>query len=97
VSQVAAKKQLALRDERVKVVAHFRESGSVLAGTAQGVCEGFDIQLSIESDAPVEEIAELMRLAHRTCFTEHALSGQVKLTTKHLLNGEAIEIDPGGR
>ena len=96
-SQVATKKQLALRDERVKVVAHFRESGSVLAGPAQGVCEGFDIQLSIESDAPVEEIAELMRLAHRTCFTEHALSGQVKLTTKHLLNGEAIEIDAGDR
>ncbi|NIN67664.1 MAG: hypothetical protein GTO63_23770, partial [Anaerolineae bacterium] len=61
-----------MRDERVKVVAHFRESGSVLGGTAQGICEGFDIQLSIESDAPAEEITELMRLAHRMCFTEDA-------------------------
>jgi hypothetical protein len=31
------------------------------------------------------------------CFTEDALSGQVKLTAKHLLNGEAIEIDAGDR
>lgn len=91
-SQVAAKKKLVLHDERVKVLAHFRESGSVLAGTAQGTCEGFDIQLSIESDVPVEEIVELMRLAHRMCFTEAALSGQVKLNTKHFLNGEAIEV-----
>jgi len=96
VSQVAAKRKLVLHDERVKVLAHFRESGSVLAGTAQGICEGFDVQLSIESHAPVEEIAELMRLAHRMCFTQDALSGQVKLTTSHFLNGEAIEFGARG-
>ena len=95
-SQVAAKKKLVLRDERVKVLAHFRESGSVLAGTAQGSCEGFDIRLSVESDAPAEEIAELMRLARRMCFTEDALSGRVKLNARHFLNGEAIEVGAGG-
>jgi hypothetical protein len=42
-----------------------------------------------------EETAELMRLAHRMCFTEDALAGQVKLTTRHLLNGRAIEVGPG--
>ena len=90
-SQVAAKKKLVLRDERVKVVAHFRESGSVLAGTAQGSSEGFDIQLSIESDAPAEQIAELLSLAHRMCFTEDALSGRAKLNARHFLNGKKIE------
>jgi hypothetical protein len=40
-SQVATKKKLVLRDERVKVTAHFRESGSVLRGTKEGSCEGF--------------------------------------------------------
>ncbi len=94
-SQVAAKKKLVLRDERVKVIAHFRESGSVLAGTAQGICEGFDIQLSIESDAPAGQIAELLRLAHRMCFTEDALSGRVKLNTRHFLNGEVIGVRAG--
>jgi uncharacterized OsmC-like protein len=92
VSQVAAKKKLALDDERVKVTAHFREQGSVLQGTKEGSCQGFDIQLSIESPAPAEEIAELIRLAHRMCFTEDALSGQVKLITRHLLNGEFLPV-----
>jgi uncharacterized OsmC-like protein len=95
VSQVAAKKKLALRDERVRVTARFREDGSVLAGSKEGRCEGFDIQLSIESDEPAEEIAELIRLSHRMCFTEDALSGEVKLTTRHLLNGRSIEVETG--
>jgi organic hydroperoxide reductase OsmC/OhrA len=92
VSQVAAKKKLALRDERVRVLAHFLEQGSVRQGTKQGACQGFEIELSIESDEPPEAIAELMRLAHRMCFTEHALSGPVTLTKRHLLNGQPIEI-----
>jgi organic hydroperoxide reductase OsmC/OhrA len=96
VSQVAAKKKLILRDERVKVTAHFRESGSVLGGTKQGSCDGFEIELAIESDGPPEEIAGLIRLAHRMCFTEDALSGQVALTTRHRLNGRPIEVGAGG-
>ena len=91
-SQVAAKKKLVLRDERVKVTAHFRESGSVLRGNKAGSCEGFEIEIAIESDAAPEDIAELMHLAHRMCFTEHALSGVVKLTTSHRLNGRPIQV-----
>jgi organic hydroperoxide reductase OsmC/OhrA len=92
VSQVAAKKKLTLRDERVKVMAHFRESGSVLAGTKSGQCDGFDIQVSIESDAAAEDIAGLIRLAHHMCFTEDALSGQTKVTTSHFLNGQLLNL-----
>lgn len=88
---MAAKKKLALRDERVRVTAHFREQGSVLQGTREGTCQGFEVELSIESDEPPEAIAELMRLAHRMCFTEAALSGPVTLTKRHLLNGQPIE------
>jgi uncharacterized OsmC-like protein len=96
VSQVATRKRLALHDERVKVTASFREQGSVLAGTKEGRCDGFEIELSIESDASAEEITELIRLAHRMCFTEDTLSREVKLTTRHQLNGRAIEVDGGG-
>jgi len=93
VSQVAAKKKLALRDERVKVTAFFREQGSVLQGSAEGMCEGFDIELFIESDEPAEEIAELIRLSHRMCFTESALTGNIPLTKRHSLNGQPIEVE----
>lgn len=91
-SQVAAKKKLKLRDERAKVIAHFREQGSVLQGTAEGFCEGFEIELHIDSDEPAAEIAELIRLAHRMCFTEVALAGPVKLVQRHRLNGQPFEV-----
>ena len=92
-SQVAANKKLVLRDERVKVTAHFREQGSVLRSTSEGTCEGFDIELSIESDEPAEEIVELIRLSHRMCFTEAALAGEVTLRKQHNLNGQPIEVE----
>ena len=92
-SQVAAKKRLTLRNESVKVTAHFREEGSVLGGTQKGTCEDFSIELSIESDAQVEEIAILIRLAHRMCFTESALTNEIKITSSHVFNGRLIEVD----
>jgi organic hydroperoxide reductase OsmC/OhrA len=91
VSQVAAKKKLHLRDERVKVTAYFREQGSVLRGDSEGSCERVEIELALESDEPPEEIAALIRLAHRMCFTESALTGQVPLTKRHTLNGQPVK------
>jgi organic hydroperoxide reductase OsmC/OhrA len=90
VSQVAAKKKLVLQAERVKVIARFQEQGSVLQGTAEGWCNGFEIELRLESAEPAEEIAGLIRLAHRMCFTEAALTGRVELTQRHLLNGQPL-------
>jgi len=92
VSQAAAKKKLVLRDERVKVTAHFLEQGSVLRGTSEGRCEGFDLELSIESAEPQAEIVELIRLSHRMCFTEVALTDEVPVRKQHTLNGEPIEV-----
>jgi len=93
VSQVAAKKKLTLRNESVKVWAHFREEGSVLQDTQKGMCEEFTIELSIDGDEQSEEIVKLVRLAHRMCFTESALSNKVKLTSSHLFNGQLLETD----
>lgn len=91
-SQVAAKKKLALRNETVKVVAHFREEGSVLAGTQHGMCEGFSVEFSVDGEETPGEISELMRLAHRMCFTEDALSRAVQLTVSHSYNGQPVNI-----
>jgi organic hydroperoxide reductase OsmC/OhrA len=76
------------------VTAHFHEQGSVLAGTAEGRCRGFEIEISIDSDEDPQKIAELIRLAHQMCFTEDALTGQVQLTKTHRLNGAPIPILP---
>ena len=93
VSQVAAKKKLVLHDERVKVVAYFREQGSVLQGTSIGVCERFEVELSIDSDEPESEIAELIRLSHQMCFTESALTEKVELRQVDRLNGQQLNIE----
>jgi uncharacterized OsmC-like protein len=90
VSQVAAKKRIALKDERVKVIAHFREEGAVLAGTQQGFCEDFDVELSLNGEVPAEAIAVLIRLAHQMCFTESALTREIKITARHVYNGELL-------
>ncbi len=74
------------------MTAHFHEQGSVLAGTATGQCDGFEIELSLDSEEGPARIAELMSLAHQMCFTEDALTGRVKLTKTHLLNGKPIEV-----
>ena len=91
-SQVAAKRRLTLRNEKVSVVAHFEEGGSVLAGTQQGACKGFSIELSIEGDEKVEDIVKLIRMAHRMCFTESTLSNVVEVKTSHLFNSQPIEV-----
>jgi len=81
-----------LKDERVKVIAHFREEGAVLAGTQRGFCEDFDIELSLNGNLAKEEIVKLIRLAHRMCFTESALTGAPRITARHVFNGEEIEM-----
>jgi hypothetical protein len=63
----------------------------VLAGTFEGFCDGFEIEISLDSDEPPASIAELLRISHRACFTEHALTNQIKLTKVERLNGKPIE------
>jgi len=91
VSQVAAKKRIIVRNERIKVTAHFHEQGSVLRGDAEGFADGFEIEISLEADAPEDQMRELLRLAHRMCFTEKALTGGMPLTARHFLNGKVID------
>lgn len=86
-SQVAAKKKLVLDDARVKVLARFREQGSVLRGTAEGFCEGFEIEMAFQTEETDEEVAQLIRMARQMCFTEAALAGKVALALKYRLNG----------
>ena len=65
----------------------------MLGDTQKGICEDFSIELSIDGDEPEEEISTLIRLAHRMCFTESALSNVVKITSSHIFNGQHLEVD----
>lgn len=81
-----------VRDERVKVTARFREDGSVLRGDAHCRSEGFLFEVSLLSEEPEAEIAELLRLAHRMCFTEEVIGKAVHMEMRHVLNGDKIAL-----
>jgi uncharacterized OsmC-like protein len=93
VSQVATKKKLSITNERVHVTAHFHEQGSVLRGDAEGFCDSFEINISMDSKEEPEKIAELVRLARRMCFTEKALTGNVPVSVTQSLNQQPFSLD----
>jgi hypothetical protein len=86
---------MVIRNERVKVDAHFHEQGSILKGSKEGRCDGFEVEISLDSDEPDERIAELIRLAHAMCFTEAALMAPARVTGRHLVNGQPFDPDKG--
>lgn len=95
VSNIALRKKLAIRDERVRVTAHFLESGSILKGDKQGEAQRYEVELLINSDESPEEIAALMRMAHEMCFAEDSISSAVAIEYRHSLNGEGFKLSQG--
>ena len=93
ISQVAKKKKLAIRNEKTEVIAHFHEEGSVLKGDAEGFCDRFEINISLDSEEAPGEIKQLIRLAHRLCFAEKAVIGTVPVIISQQLNNVPLEID----
>ncbi len=91
-SQVAAKKRLRISNERVRVTAHFHEQGSVLKGDAEGFCDGFEVEILIDTEEQPDEILTLIRLARQMCFTEKALAGSTTVKVVQKVNGLVIEM-----
>jgi len=92
VSQVATKKRLKISNERVRVTGHFHEQGSVLRGDAEGFCDGFEVEISLDTEASLDEISTLIRLARQMCFTEKALTGSTGITVVQKINGMFMEL-----
>lgn len=79
----------------MRVQAAFVERGSILAGTKNGRCQGLEIEVVLDSDHDPLEIKEMLRLAHQMCFTEHALTHEMPIQVRHMLNGEPLELEGG--
>lgn len=59
----------------------------MLRGDAEGFCDGFEVEIKLDSDEPPEELNSLIMLARRMCFTEKALTGSIPVEVKQTLNG----------
>jgi hypothetical protein len=67
--------------------------GSVLKGTVYNRWDGVDTHLSIESDAPPERLAHLIRNAKNGCFAEGLITQSVPLNSTIEVNGQPFEIE----
>lgn len=64
----------------------------MLQGTARGECLGFEIILSLRTDADIEVVRRVLMLAHATCYTENALRSEIPLVLRHEVNGVPLEL-----
>ena len=67
--------------------------GSLLKGTVFCRWDGVDTHLSIESDAPPEKLAHLIRNAKAGCFAEGLIVQQVPLNSTIEVNGKPFAIE----
>ena len=65
--------------------------GSVLADTYKAYVTGFRTHLAIDSPAPAEAIARVIRLAKRSCFAEQLVANPVPLESTYEVNGKPLE------
>jgi len=80
-----------MKNEHVRVTGHFHEHGSVIKGDAEGFCDGFNVEITLDSNSPQHEVETLIRLARRMCFTEKALVGTVPVRVSQKINGQEIQ------
>lgn len=81
-----------VKKARCHVTMRNKSEGSVLQGTVQATCLGFQSRLELESDEPPERIRQLMRNAEHGCFTMEALLQPVTFERTVELNGQPLEL-----
>jgi len=84
--------KIEVKKARVHVTMRNKSEGSVLEGTVQATCLGFETKLELESDEPPERIRQLLRNAEHGCFTMQALLAPVSYGRTATLNGEALAL-----
>ncbi len=77
---------------RVQVTARFKNEGSVLRETidAQGV--GFETKLDVQSQAPSERVAAVVRNSEKGCYVMQTILKPTPVETRVTLNG--ADFDP---
>jgi hypothetical protein len=79
-----------VRKAHVRVVMRNKQEGSVLQGSVQATCLGFETHLDVESDEPPDRVAALVRQAENGCYTMQALINPVPFERRVTLNGSAL-------
>ena len=67
--------------------------GSVLKGTVFNRWDGVDTHLAVESDAPPDKLAHLIRNAKNGCFAEGLITQSVPLNSTIEVNGKPFDVE----
>ncbi len=84
--------KIGVNHAKVSVRARFRTTGSVLQETIEASTLDFEVKIEVDSDAPPERVAALIRNAEAGCYVMQAIRNPVPVTTTVDLNGEALEV-----
>ena len=82
--------KIPLDDVRLEQRLTVWREGSLLRGDIATGVRGLDVRVEIDSDAPPERLAELVRLAKASCFTHGALAGVVPVEATVVVNGAEL-------
>jgi hypothetical protein len=85
--------KLTVRGASCKVKLRRFLGGSVLKGTVYNRWDGVDTHLAIDSDAPPDRLALLLRNAKAGCFAEGLITQSVPLNSTIEVNGKAFAVD----
>ena len=85
-----------VKKARCHVKMRNKSEGSVLQGTVQATCLGFETRLELESDEPADRIRQLLRNAEHGCFTMQALLAPVSFSRSVTLNGTPVDLADSG-
>ena len=100
-SRYGAQLKVPITRARVRVVMRWYRQGSVVAQTIESGCTGVETHLEIESTAPSEKVAAVVRCAKRGCYAENLVMQPVPLRSEVTVNGQPFDLDayppPGAR
>ena len=85
--------KIAVTKASVKVRFRKHLGGSVIKGTVFHKWDGVDTHLSVESDAPADKLAHLIRNAKNGCYAEGLVVQSVPLNSTVEVNGKPFQIE----
>lgn len=82
ISRYANMRKLDIQDVRMTTVVHYRNEGSVLQGTVEGIVDSIESDIEIDSPEPHKIIETLVRDAERGCYVHYALTQPLTVTNR---------------
>ena len=85
--------KMTVSNPKCRVVMRKHLGGSVLKGTVFNRWEAVTTHLKVETDAPADRLAHMIKNAKAGCFAEGLITQQVPLESRIEVNGKPFHID----